>query len=93
MARLQLLNVGFSNIILTNRIVAILNSDSASGKRLRDEAKKEGNLIDATQGRKTRSIVVADSGHILLSCIRTESLVKRLETNDNTFGAFEEDES
>ena len=92
MSILQMLNVGFSNIVLTSRIISIVHSDSASGKRLRDEAKKQGKLVDATQGRKTRSLIITDSNHLVLSCIRVESLVKRLESNDNTIRAEEEED-
>ena len=92
MALFQMLNVGFSNIVMANRIIAVINSDSASGKRLRDEAKSEARLVDATHGRKTRAIIITDSNHVILSCIRAESLLKRLEANDNTIASGEEDE-
>ena len=88
----QLLNVGFSNIVIVNKVVAIIHADSASGKRLRTEAKNEGRLVDATQGKKTRSVIITDSNHLILSCIRAESLSKRLETSDNSVSAGEEDE-
>jgi len=88
----QLLNVGFANIVVASKVVAIIHADSASGKRLRTEAKNEGRLVDATQGKKTRSVIITDSNHLVLSCIRAESLAKRLESSDNSIAAGEEDE-
>ncbi|MDX1958117.1 MAG: DUF370 domain-containing protein [Leptospiraceae bacterium] len=78
-----LLNIGFSNVILKNRIVGIIHADSAGGKRLRQEAKNSGHLVDATMGKKTRSIIFTDSGHIVLSTLRVESLYRRIESGDN----------
>ncbi|MBE7412942.1 MAG: DUF370 domain-containing protein [Leptospiraceae bacterium] len=89
---MKVLNVGFSNIVMISKIVSMIQSDSASGKRLRNEAKKSGLLIEATQGRKTRSIIITDSGHLILSALRVESLIKRIETEDNSV-AIEEEES
>ena len=93
MNSLKALNVGFSNIVITNKIVSIIQADSASGKRLRSEAKKGGHLIDATQGRKTRSIIITDSGHLILSALRVESLKKRIEMEDNSVAGEEEESS
>jgi len=70
----------------------ILQAESAGAKRLRSEAKDVSRLIDATQGRKTRSIIVLESGHIVLSAIRPDSLTKRLENADNNIGKEEEEE-
>ncbi|XDD43572.1 DUF370 domain-containing protein [Leptospira sp. WS60.C2] len=91
MSSFPVLNVGFSNVVFVSKILTILLADSAGAKRLRTEAKSENRLIDATCGRKTRSVLVLDSGHILLSAIRPESLSKRLETGDNQFGEGEEE--
>ncbi len=91
MAGLKALNVGFSNVVSTSKIVSIIQAESASGKRLRTEAKKTGKLIDATQGRKTRSIVITESGHLILSALRVESLLKRIETEDNSIAGEEEE--
>ncbi|NUM41566.1 MAG: DUF370 domain-containing protein, partial [Leptospiraceae bacterium] len=87
---MKVLNVGFSNIVMISKIVSMIQSDSASGKRLRNEAKKSGLLIEATQGRKTRSIIITDSGHLILSALRVESLIKRIETEDNSVAIEEE---
>ncbi|MBF0343589.1 MAG: DUF370 domain-containing protein [Nitrospirae bacterium] len=73
-----LVNIGFGNVIAVNRVVTILTSASAPMKRLREEAKKVGKLIDATEGRRTRSIIVTDSDHIVLSALQTETLTQRL---------------
>ncbi|MBF0317189.1 MAG: DUF370 domain-containing protein [Nitrospirae bacterium] len=73
-----LVNIGFGNVIAVNRVVTILTSASAPMKRLREEAKKVGKLIDATEGRRTRSIIVTDSDHVVLSALQTETLTQRL---------------
>jgi len=75
----RLLNLGFGNAVVANRVVAIVSPSSAPMKRLKETAKKEGKLVDATQGRKTRSIVVMDSDHIVLSAIQSETIAQRLE--------------
>ncbi len=91
MSLFKILNVGFSNIVLVDRIVSIIQADSAAGRRLRIEAKNNEQLIDATNGRKTRSIIITDSKHLILSSLRTESLTKRLEKEDNSIKAEEEE--
>jgi regulator of extracellular matrix RemA (YlzA/DUF370 family) len=72
------INIGFGNVIATSKVVAIINPGSRSIKKLRDEAKQSGKLIDATEGRKTRSIIIADSGHIVLSSLQVETISQRL---------------
>lgn len=76
--RCKLLNIGFGNTVLAERVVAIVNPSSAPMKRLREEAKVNSRLIDASQGRRTRSIIVTDSNHIILSAIQTETVSQRL---------------
>ncbi len=76
-----LLSIGFGNYIASNRIVSILTPASAPMKRLRDEAKKISKLIDATEGRRTRSIIVTDSDHIILSALQTDTLIQRYKEN------------
>lgn len=73
-----LLNVGFGNMVVASRIIAIVNPSSAPSKRLKDEAKEVRKLVDATNGRRTRSIIVTDSDHVILSAIQTETLAQRL---------------
>lgn len=74
----RLLNIGFGNMVLANRVVAVVNSASSPMKRLREDAKQEGRLIDATQGRKTRSIIVTDSNHVILCAVQAETIAQRL---------------
>jgi hypothetical protein len=74
---MKLLQIGFGNVVVAERILAILVPDSAPNKRLRDEARSEHKLIDATQGRRTRSVIVMDSGHVVLSAIQYETLARR----------------
>ena len=79
MATRKLLSVGLGNFVLTNRVIGIINPASSPMRRLREDAKQAGRLIDATQGRKTRSIVIMDSNHVILSSILAETLTQRLE--------------
>ena len=76
--RCKLLNIGFGNTVVAERVVAIVNPSSAPMKRLREEAKVNSRLIDASQGRRTRSIIVTDSNHIILSAIQAETVSQRL---------------
>ena len=76
--RCKLLNIGFGNTIVAERVVAVVNPSSAPMKRLREEAKINSRLIDASQGRRTRSIIVTDSNHIILSAIQAETVSQRL---------------
>ncbi len=75
---MKFVNVGFNNILNAERIVAIIGADSAPSKRLIQDAKDMGRAIDCTSGRKTRSILVMDSDHVILSAIQTETLAARL---------------
>ncbi|NDY41638.1 DUF370 domain-containing protein [Dissulfurirhabdus thermomarina] len=88
--RCKLLNIGFGNSVVADRIVAIVNPSSAPMKRLREEAKQNSRLIDATQGRRTRSIIVTDSNHVVLSAIQAETIAQRL-TSDLFSKAEEKD--
>ena len=72
-----LLNVGFGSTVAADRVVAILPPSSAPMKRLKDEAKEERRLVDATHGRKTRSVIVMDSNHVVLSAIQAETIAQR----------------
>ncbi len=86
----KLLNIGFGNFVVANRIIAIVNPNSAPMKRLKEEAKEAKHLIDATQGRKTRSIIITDSNHVILSAIQAETVAQRLM--GDTLERFEKDE-
>jgi hypothetical protein len=79
----KLVNVGFGNTVPSSRIVAIVSANSAPLKRLKDEAKQDRKLIDATNGRRTRSIIITDSGHVVLSAVQTETIVQRLAGDEN----------
>lgn len=72
-----LINIGFGNMISSSRVVAIVTPGSSPMKRLRDEAKRMDKLIDATEGRRTRSIIIADSDHIILSALQSETIAQR----------------
>ncbi|MBP9518705.1 MAG: DUF370 domain-containing protein [Fervidobacterium sp.] len=72
-----LINIGFGNVIAGDRVIAIVNPESAPLKRLKEDAKGVGKLIDATYGRKTRSILITDSNHIILSAIQPETIAQR----------------
>ncbi len=76
----RLLNIGFGSTVVADRVVAIVSPNSAPMKRLKDEAKKEQRLIDATHGRRTRSIIIVDSNHIILSAIQAETISQRFLT-------------
>ena len=76
-ARQRLVSLGFGNLVVAARIIAIVDPASAPMRRLREDARQEGRLIDATQGRKTRAIVVTDSNHVILSAIQAETIGQR----------------
>ena len=79
---MQLVNIGFGNIIAANKIVAIVSPESAPIKRMVQEAKDEKTAIDATCGRRTRAVLIMDSGHIILSAVQPETVAGRLETSE-----------
>jgi hypothetical protein len=73
----KLVNIGFGNSVVSRRVIAIISPSAAPIKRLRDEARDEKRLVDATQGRKTRSVIVTDSNHVILSAIQSETIAQR----------------
>jgi regulator of extracellular matrix RemA (YlzA/DUF370 family) len=73
----DLLNIGFGNTVVADRVVAIVSPNSAPMKRLKDQARDENRLVDVTHGRRTRSIIVMDSNHIFLSAIQAETISQR----------------
>lgn len=75
----KLANIGYGNIISAGRLLAIVNPESAPIKRLVQEARESGRLIDATLGRRTRAVVIMDSGHVILSALQTETLAARID--------------
>jgi len=72
-----LVNIGYGNMVMSSKVVAILLPESAPMRRLKDDAKERNMLIDATQGRRTRSIIITDSGHVILSAVQVETLTQR----------------
>lgn len=79
---MKFINVGFGNMIAADRVVALASPDSAPIKRLVQDAKDDGRAIDATCGRRTRSVIITDSEHVILSAIQTETIAGRLENRD-----------
>ena len=78
----RLLNIGYGNLVMASRVVTIVSPQSAPMRRLREEAARRGKLIDATQGRRTRSILVTDSDHVVLSAVNPETVAARLTQDD-----------
>jgi len=75
----RLINIGFGNAVMANRVIAVVNPKSSPMKKLKDEARQAGRLIDVTEGRRTRAILVLDSNHVLLSSVQTETLTQRFQ--------------
>ncbi len=82
----RLLNIGYGNLVLASRVIAIVSPQAAPMRRLREEAAGRGKLVDATQGRRTRSILVTDSDHVVLSAINPETIAARLTADDGGGG-------
>lgn len=79
----KLINIGFGNFVIAARIIGVINPASSPMRRLREDARSQGKLIDATQGRKTRSIIVTDSNHIILSSIQPDTISQRFSQEDS----------
>ena len=79
---MKFINIGFGNMVSAQRIVAIASPDSAPIKRLVQDAKEDGRVIDASCGRRTRSVIVTDSEHVILSAIQTETITHRLTSDE-----------
>jgi hypothetical protein len=77
---MQLLNIGFGNTVMIERIVAVINTGSSPARKLKEQAKSEGKLVDVTEGRRTRSILVMDSNHIILSSVQPDTISQRIQT-------------
>jgi len=75
---LKLINIGFGNMVSAGRLVAIVGPESAPIKRIISDAREKGQLIDATYGRRTRAVIIADSGHVILSAIQPETVASRI---------------
>jgi extracellular matrix regulatory protein A len=87
---MKLINIGFGSLISADRLVAIIKPESAPVKRMIQEARERGTLIDATYGRRTRAVIITDSDHIVLSAIQPETVANRL--GDKTASTFVEEE-
>lgn len=75
---MRLINIGFGNMVAANRLVAIVSPESAPIKRIIQDAKERGMLIDATYGRRTRAVLMTDSDHVILSAVQPETVANRL---------------
>jgi len=78
----RLINIGFGNIVSANRIVAIVSPESAPIKRIISEARQQGQLIDATYGRRTRAVIITDSEHVILAAVQPETVANRLAAKE-----------
>jgi regulator of extracellular matrix RemA (YlzA/DUF370 family) len=81
---LRMLNIGYGNVVAAQRVVGVVSPQSAPMKRLREQAEKRGKLVDATQGRRTRSILVLDTDHVVLSAVNPETILARLASGEDT---------
>lgn len=88
----KILNIGYGNFVMANRIVAIVSPDSAPVKRLVQESKDRSYCIDATCGRRTRAVIITDSDHVILSSMHPETLSGRYTNEDSKAVSFEEDD-
>lgn len=79
---MRLINVGFGNVVCAERIIAVVSPDSAPVKRMVQEARENRRVVDATQGRRTRAVIVTDSDHIVLSAIQPETVSARLSSRE-----------
>lgn len=90
---MKLINIGFGNMVSANRLVAIVSPESAPIKRIIQEAKDRGTLIDATYGRRTRAVLITDSDHVILSAVQPETVANRLnDAQDDDEEELDDDE-
>lgn len=89
---MKLINIGFGNMINASKLVAVVSPDSAPIKRIIQESKEKGNLIDATQGRRTRAVIITDSDHVILSYLQSETVANRLNSDDVMYVEEEEND-
>ena len=83
---MKLLNIGFGNMVSSARLVAVVSPDSAPIKRIVQDARDKGSLIDATYGRRTRAVIITDSDHVILSAVQPETVAGRLDDDDEDNG-------
>jgi len=79
---LKLINIGFGNMVSARKLVAIVSPESAPIKRIIQDARDRGSLIDATYGRRTRAVIITDSDHVILSAVQPETVANRLDSDD-----------
>ena len=89
---MKLINIGFGNMVSANRLIAIVSPESAPIKRIVQEARDKGSLIDATYGRRTRAVIIMDSDHIILSAMQPETVANRLDRSHEDLEEELEDE-
>ena len=89
---MKFINIGFGNMVAVDRIVALVSSDSAPIKRLIQDAKDTGRVIDVTCGRKTRAVIITDSDHVVLSALQAETIANRLTSDQDYDDEPEEEE-
>lgn len=89
---MKLVNIGFGNMVAANRMVAIVSPESAPIKRIVQDAKERGTLIDATHGRRTRAVIITDSDHIILTYLQSETVAGRINDDDIIDGEEDENE-
>jgi len=80
---IKLINIGFGNIVSANRIISIVSPESAPIKRIIQESRDRGMLIDATYGRRTRAVIITDSDHVILSAVQPETVAHRLTSKED----------
>jgi hypothetical protein len=80
----RLINIGFGNSVVAGRVIAVVNPKSSPMKKLRDEARDQKKVIDVTEGRRTRSIIITDSNHVILSSVQPETLTQRFSVASHT---------
>ena len=90
---MKFINIGFGNVVSAHRLISIVAPESAPIKRIVQEACEAGRLIDATYGRRTRSVLIADSDHVILSAVQPETIVGRIAGKEDASARAEEDES
>ncbi len=83
---IKLVNIGFGNIVSASRVIAIVSPESAPIKRIITDARERGELVDATYGRRTRAVIITDSGHVVLSAIQPETVANRFVVSKDGHG-------
>ncbi len=80
---MKLINIGFGNMVSARKLVAIVSPESAPIKRIIQDARDRGSLIDATYGRRTRAVIITDSDHVILSAVQPETVANRLDDDED----------